>query len=1037
APAGSVLNLTRNYNGQEDAIIRINKDLTIDGQGHTIDCLKECQAFTSETGTITLKNLNIINGLVDNWDSNADGGALFIQGTAQFTIDNCTFKDNYADDCGGAIYDEGDGDLIIKNSIFQNNGVDDSSGGAVFSSGGDLIIYNSVFENNYAEDYAGAVYYFDQSSLYVEGCSFKSNRVENNVLVSYSHGGAIYAKCKDFYITNSSFNGNYAEDYGGAVYFAHYYEEKGNLYIDVNCSSSSYFIYNSADDNQGGAIYSDSNVFAENTKFSHNYAYVDGGAIYANYDPGFPYDGDTVDVHLKNCSFESNKASDAESQCYGGAIFSNNIVTVDNCTFKDNIAQDYGGAIYAKNVFVNCNDDIGEFSSFFINNRANTNDGGAIYTKDGSVTMVNTVISGNYANVDGGAVYSNHDANLKHCLFDSNTAQGIKSQCYGGAIRAKNDVTVDNSTFKDNYADDYGGAIYAKNVFVNRYDDIDEFSSFFINNKADDNKGGAVYADDGSVTMVNTVLSGNTAEVDGGAIYCGYNINVNHCLFDSNKAEGASSQCYGGAIFAKNDAVINNSTFKDNHADDYAGAVYANNIYVNNNQGSNEAFNSFFIGNKAGDNDGGALYSYCDTRVKNAVFTGNKAYEDGGAIFCCDNTYITHCLFESNIADGAKSPQCEGGAIHCKDDLTVDNCTFNKNYAGDYGGAIYADTLALRGHSYFDSNTAYDNQGGAIWVNKFREDVKYATFTNNKAGEGDNDDGGAIYIDDKNSLTFSQCVFINNHCKDEGGAIYLDSSGSTLSLKNNIFVSNSAGEGQTVYNCGEFALINENWWSKNPSENNDQLIEWKPWPRSNVHHTDSNPLKFTFKLSADSCPVNDSVIATISFVRPNGSPSGEMRTEYFSLSSPHENIVFSNRENYTNYVNIMVSPQKAGNYLIHANLFGESIARILSASDNFILAGLSGQNIGISDNSRSAIANSAFVGNVFDGNLLAGSTFVGNVFDNNQTGDNASVENNQYDSNAPVKSVSQPGNSNNLIYWALALVIIALCAIIVWRKMKN
>ena len=189
-------------------------------------------------------------------------------------------------------------------------------------------------------------------------------------------------------------------------------------------------------------------------------------------------------------------------------------------------------------------------------------------------------------------------------------------------------------------------------------------------------------------------------------------------MFDSNKIDGYgdSSQCYGGAIRAKNDVTVDNSTFKDNYAHDYGGAIYGNNIYVNNNQGSNGAFNE-------------------NSHIKNTIFKDNKAYEDGGAIFCCDNAYITHCLFESNKATGAKLAQSEGGAIHCKDDLTVENSTFNKNYAFDYGGAIYADTLALRGYSYFDSNTAYDNCGGAIWVNTFREDVKFATFTNNKAGE--------------------------------------------------------------------------------------------------------------------------------------------------------------------------------------------------------------------------------------------------------------------------------------------------------------
>ena len=67
APEGSVLDLYRDYNGHEDISVTINKYLTIDGHGHTIDCknAKGCYAFSSNSGTITLKNINIINGLND------------------------------------------------------------------------------------------------------------------------------------------------------------------------------------------------------------------------------------------------------------------------------------------------------------------------------------------------------------------------------------------------------------------------------------------------------------------------------------------------------------------------------------------------------------------------------------------------------------------------------------------------------------------------------------------------------------------------------------------------------------------------------------------------------------------------------------------------------------------------------------------------------------------------------------------------------------------------------------------------------------
>ena len=578
ATEGSVLNLTRDYNGVYGSRIQFNKNLTIDGQGHTLDCLNaECSAFYSNSGNITLMNLKIING---HNDDNAEGGAIHIDGSAQYTIINCTFNNNWADNYGGAIYNSVNKALTIINSTFDNNKADDDDGGAIYTVG-DVYIENSIFKSNTANEDAGAIF------------------------------------CYNAYITN--------------------------------------------------------------------------------------------------CLFDSNNA--------GGAIF---------------------------------------------------------------------------------------------------------SQCEGGAIYCTNDLTIDNSTFKNNYATDYGGAAYAKNINVNNNQDSNQpHNSFFINNKARNDDGGALYSN-GDSHVKNAIFTGNNAEnEDGGAIYC------------------------------TNDLTIDNSIFKNNHARDRGGAAYANNIYINNNQVSNQIYNSFFINNTLSEkkgHEGGALYSNGDLYVKNAILKDNKARKDGGAIFCCDNTYITHCLFESNKADGSKYEcdgcganhfQCEGGAIYCKDDLTIDNCTFNNNFALDYGGAINADTITwVNTPSYFISNYVIDNQGGAIYTNKFNTDVSNAVFIDNKVK--DNDDGGAIYINKENHITFSNCIFKDNKCGDEGGAIYLDSSSSDLTLKDNSFMNNHAGdEGQVVFNKGTYGTIENNWWgTPSPDFSKDLLVEWKFW-KSNIKHKDSNPLKST------------------------------------------------------------------------------------------------------------------------------------------------------------------------------------------------
>ena len=592
--------------------------------------------------------------------------------------------------------------------------------------------------------------------------------------------------------------------------------------------------------------------------------------------------------------------------------------TIINCTLNNNWADDYGGAIYN-----GVNKPLTIINSSFNNNEADDYHGGAIYSV-GDVYLENSRFESNHANIYGGAIYCEKTVNMKKSIFKSNKALGSSATNErGGAINA-NEVNIINSTFENNYAEEHGGAINAKVININVNQSKNQsFNTFFINNEAENYAGGAITGIGATGNIFNAVFIGNKAGRSGGAIDID-NLNVTHCLFKSNVASRLAYESQGGAIYSMIRLNIDNCTFEDNYAYDNGGAV--NDRYVNINVGQipGEPYSSFFINNRADD--------------------------DGGAIFCCDNAYITHCLFDSNKADGAISAQSEGGAIHCKDDLTVENSTFKNNYAYDYGGAIYADTLALKSNCIFDSNTAYDNHGGAIWVNKFREDVKYATFINNKAGEGSTDDGGAIYIDDENWLTFSQCVFVNNHCNGEGGAIYLDSTSSHLTLSNNIFVSNSAGKkGQVVYNYGKYDSIYENWWGgKNPSSSNDELIEWKLI--SDDHHSDSSPLKLALKLSKDTCKVNTAICATAGFYKNDGSlSSGVMRTDYISFM-PISNIELYNRVDNKCYVDTLVSPQKAGQYTITANLFGQFASAVLSAVDDFQFSNNTPQNAPINSN---------------------------------------------------------------------------------------
>ena len=850
ASAGSVLELTMDYNGDKNARIQLNKGLTIDGKGHTIDCLEKsgCSAFYSNSGTITLKNLKIING--HNGNTN-NGGAIYITGSAQYTIINCTFENNWADDYGGAIYNEGY-TLIIKNCTFKSNEADDQSGGAIAS----------------------------KSNLYIE---------------------------------NSKFISNSAQIYGGAVHALSSFE----VYNSV-------FESNRADEHSGGAIYGHENIKVVNSTFGKNSAEWTGGAI-----------STFKDADIYGCLFESNKVDGMiVHDSYGGAVECGGTLYIDNSTFKDNFADDYGGAIAGNEIYINYNQDANQaFNTFFINNEADDDAAGAIHAME-KVYVKNTVFSGNNAYVDGGAIYARDDVTAVHCLFESNKADGATSQCYGGAICSKdNDVYIENSTFKDNYAEDYGGAIYADAVNINVNQAYPQaFSSFFINNKAGDNKGGAIYAED-DVEAVNVVFSGNKAEVDGGAIYSEDDVDVNNCLFESNKADGATSQCYGGAIRA-DDVDVDNSTFKDNYAEDYGGAIYADSVCINVFQ-SSQAFNSFFINNKAGDNKGGAIYvDDGDLIAKNTVFSGNKAKVDGGAINGDDNVAVTHCLFENNRAEGASVMSCYGGAFCAHENAYVDNCTFRNNYAENEGGAIHVNYLQLINTCIFEGNTARDD-GGAIWTDIMNGDVSRTIFIGNKAKTGD---GGAFYIDNEDQVIFSSNVFVNNTCGDEGGAIYADDMDSKISLKYNIFIGNDAGDtGDSVYNCGNYEdIINNYWGGKNPSKDNSQLIEWMPLFVPNKHHSDSDPLTMGLRMDGTAL-VGETVTATQVFYKSDGT--------LFTAPILNDGVVFDvdradlkgiRINDYS--VSADFVPPEEGSYVISADLYGQSISKKLSVSDVKIIA---------------------------------------------------------------------------------------------------
>ncbi|WP_461463248.1 beta strand repeat-containing protein, partial [Methanobrevibacter sp.] len=256
-----ILDSNYTYNEHIDSRFRIDggivlsRDLTIDGQGHTIDLGEKIRFLNIKDHSITLKNINIINGIAYN-----SGGVINIQ-NGTITIINSTFNNNKANNGGVIQIWSGSGN--ITNSTFNNNTAKEG-GGAIRISRGSGNITNSTFNNNTANSIGGAIL-ISNSNGTITNSTFNNNTAIND-------GGAIHITSSNSNITNSTFNNNTAFDEGGAIEI-----------FDSNVTIINSTFNNNTAINDGGAIeILDKNVTIINSTFNNNTASAGGAIFYEN-----------------------------------------------------------------------------------------------------------------------------------------------------------------------------------------------------------------------------------------------------------------------------------------------------------------------------------------------------------------------------------------------------------------------------------------------------------------------------------------------------------------------------------------------------------------------------------------------------------------------------------------------------------------------------------------------------------------------------------------------------------------------------------
>lgn len=344
---------------------------------------------------------------------------------------------------------------------------------------------------------------------------------------------------------------------------------------------------------------------------------------------------------------------------YGAEVTLNNLTLIGG-------SCDYGGAVYVdgdSRVYINN-------VNFFANTAES---GGALYS-EGEVYINDSVFDNNYIALpvsnefDGGAAICNYGDYLSIC--NSNITNNLKdvvdeSNYLAGAVVTYSDTYVENSYFANN-GGSLGGAI----------------SSWGVLNYGDS-----------PLRIINTIFEGNVAKF-GGAIYAkSFNLEIDNCTFEDNKANGFDDYLLGGGAImvcpGDFNVDITDTLFSRNSAEDKGGAI-----------------------------------------VLNVIGEGT----------------IDNCTFKSNSA-------CEGGAVYIKssDLITISNSRFEANNASN-GSAILNDgELVLSNNTISTTNPEIYNGQGIIDSN-----LKIVIFGNQtiSAEAGDVLTLNATFADDNGNLIY-------------------------------------------------------------------------------------------------------------------------------------------------------------------------------------------------------------------------------------------------------------------------------------------
>ena len=323
ASENSVINLTRNYTyNQYDTMtdgVLIDKKVTINGNGFTIDAKGKSRIFYVTAGSINITNVTLKNGKADH------GGAIYFSNAISNSNINATYINNTAGQ-GGANYFNKDVSGSNVSGTYTNNKAEWNGGANNFNLGVSGSNVSGTYTNNKAS-YGGANF-------------FQLSVSSSNVSGTYTNNKASYGGANSFggsvlgLNVCGTYTNNKAEENGGANRFT--------SVLGLNVCGT--YTNNTATNGDGGANYFSGSVSGSNiggTYINNTATNGDGGANY--------FRGSVSGSNVSGTYIGNNATRDGGANYFRGSVSDSNVTGIYiNNTATNNKYDANKGVIYAK-----------------------------------------------------------------------------------------------------------------------------------------------------------------------------------------------------------------------------------------------------------------------------------------------------------------------------------------------------------------------------------------------------------------------------------------------------------------------------------------------------------------------------------------------------------------------------------------------------------------------------------------------------------------------------------------------------------------